>query len=84
MSIHGTGTVNGASTSMSSTNGELQGQTAMAIISNLLLAAHNDTTTKILHSDNQGVQRTCPSFQTHRLKHHRKPNMDLKIEYKNA
>jgi ribonuclease HI len=70
---------------MSSARGELHGQTAMAIISDILLEAHNAPTTKItLHGDNKGVQHTCTHIKTNRLKHHRQSNMDLKIEYNNA
>jgi hypothetical protein len=56
MSIQGVGAVDGDLTTMSSTRGELHGQTAMAIISNTLLHSHNASNIKvILHSDNQGV-----------------------------
>ncbi len=85
MSIHGTRTVDGAPSSMSSTRGELHEQAAMVIISNILLKAHNDDTTKTaLHGDNNSVQKTCSHIQMDRLKHHRQPNMDLKLEFKKA
>jgi hypothetical protein len=41
MSIHGAGAVDGDITTMSSTKGELHGQTAVAIMSKKFLNAHN-------------------------------------------
>jgi hypothetical protein len=85
MCIHGRGAVDGDSTTMSSTRGKLHSQTAMAIISNLLLSANDNINTKtILYGDNKGVQQTCANIQIKKLKHHRQPNMDLKLEYKHA
>ncbi len=43
ISIQGKGPVDGAPEDLSSVRGELQGQMAMALISHLLLQAHNDT-----------------------------------------
>jgi hypothetical protein len=85
VSIHGSGAVGGDISTMSSTRGELHGQTAMAIISNTLLHAHNDSNIKItLHGDSQGVQQTCSYIHMTNLKYHRQPNTDLKFEYKKA
>jgi hypothetical protein len=85
MSIQGAGAVDGAPEFMSYARGELHGQTAMAIISTILLEAHNSPNMKItLHSDNKGVQHTCAHIQTNRLKHHRQSNIDLKNVYKQA
>jgi hypothetical protein len=85
MYIQGAGAVDSDTSMMSSTRGELHGQTAMAIMSDIFLTAHNDTTAKIvLYGDNKGVQQVCSTIQVGKLKHHRQPNMDLKLEYKNA
>jgi hypothetical protein len=85
MSIHGHGAVDGDISTMSSTRGELHSQTAMAIMSNLFLSAHNDRSTRtVMYGDNKGVQQTCSNTQINKLKLHRQPNMDLKTEYKKA
>jgi hypothetical protein len=85
MSIHGTGPVNGAPKSMSSARGELHGQTAMAIVSKLLLETHQEPKIPtLLQGDNQRIQRKCNEIRIDRLKHHREPNIDLLIEFKHA
>ncbi len=85
MATHGSGVADGALASVSSTRGGLQGQTAMAIISNILLKAHDGKSTRtVLYGDNRGVQTTCLHAPTDWLKHHKQPNIDLKIEIQHA
>ncbi len=85
MSIHGTGAVDGDPSGMSSARVELHGQTAMAVMSKVLLDANNETNLPtILQGDNQGIQNKCNTIQTNRLKHHREPNSDLLMEYQHA
>jgi hypothetical protein len=85
MCIKGKGAVDGDPNTMSSTRGELHGQTALAIISNIFLQSRNATTTPtIFVGDNKGVQQKCSDPQTTRLRDHRSPNIDLLLEYKNA
>jgi hypothetical protein len=70
---------------MSSTKGQLHDQTAMVIMSKLLLNAHDAADTQIiLHGDNNEVQQTCSHIHINRLKHHRQSDMDLKMEYHKA
>ena len=83
--MYESGAVDGAPKYMSSTKGELHGQTAMAVMSKLLLDVHDASDTKIfLHRDNKRVQQTCSHLHINRLKHHRKSDMDLKMEYHKA
>jgi hypothetical protein len=57
MIIHGAGPVDGYANFMTSVRGELQGQTAMAIMSQKLLTAHNSPHTPVhFYGDNQGIQ----------------------------
>lgn len=84
-SIQGRGTVDGAPTAISLVRGELQGQTAMAIISQLLLQEHQQASLPtILHSDNEGVPHTCTQHTLSKLQHHRTPNTDLLAEFRAA
>jgi hypothetical protein len=85
MSIQGRGAVDGAPTALSSARGELQGQTAMAIISQVLLQWHQrPSLPTILQGDNEGVQHTCSRHTRSRLRHHRLPNTDLITEFQAA
>jgi hypothetical protein len=80
MHIRGCGAVDGSKHDLSSTRGEHQGQTAMAIVSKLLLQTHENTSIPAtLMGDNQGVQQQWATPPTNRLKHHRSPNIDLRI-----
>jgi hypothetical protein len=71
MCIKAGGAVDGAAHAMSSARGELQGQTTLAIISNIFLQSQNATLTPtVLISNNKGVQQTCSNPQTNRLRNH--------------
>jgi hypothetical protein len=85
MSITGAGPVDGHILDLSSSRGELQSQTAMAIITNTFLTANNatDITTTLL-GDNKGVQNKCATPKINKLQYHRAPNTDLMMEYKLA
>ncbi len=82
--IKGSGAVDGHASDLSSARGELQGQTATAVISKLLLDAHNTNIPTTLMGDNQGVQKQCSNISQSKLRHHRSPNIDLHLEYKAA
>jgi hypothetical protein len=82
MKIEGSGPVDGDTSTMSSSRGELQGQTALAIITKKLINEHNAHDIPItFFSDNQGVQRCCSNSKLHRIGHHRKANIDLQLEH---
>ena len=82
MSIHGSGAVDGAPKYMSSTKGKLHGQTAIAVMSKLLLDVHDAADTQIiLHGDNKGVQQTCSHIHINCLKHHRQSDRELKMKH---
>jgi hypothetical protein len=82
MKLEGQGPVDGDTLAMSSARGELQGQTALAIMTGALLMEHDATDTPItFYTDNQGVQKSCHNPKTHRIGHHRKANMDLHMEH---
>ncbi len=72
------GAVDGSPKDLSSVRGELQGQTAMAIISNLLLRAHNklDIRTTLL-GENKGIQHKCANNTNIHLHNHQESNVDL-------
>jgi hypothetical protein len=85
MSISGAGPVNGHVIDLSSYRGELQSQTAMALIIKSLLQAHNATDIPItLLRDNKGIQKKCKNTHTDRLHNHHESNIDLVLEYKTA
>jgi hypothetical protein len=85
MSITGLGPVDGHEIDLSSSRGELQSQTAMAIMTNTLLQSHDAMNTPVtLLGDNKGVQNRCQNPQANKMSHHRKPNTDLLIEYEAA
>ncbi len=78
MKIEWSGPVDGDTNAMSSSRGELQGQTALAIISESFLKDHNATDIPItFFTDNLGVQKYCSNSKIHRIGHHRKANVDL-------
>jgi hypothetical protein len=82
MKIEGSGSMGGNTLSMSSAQGELQVQTALAIISVAFLKeydAHNMTITLI--KDNEGVQKTCQHPKIHWVGPHRKAYIDLQLEH---
>jgi hypothetical protein len=82
MKIEGCGPVDGDKQAMSSARGELQGQTALAIITETFLNDHDAGTTPVtFYTDNQGVQQCCNNPKIHRIGHHRKANMDLQMEH---
>lgn len=81
MHIAGRGPVDGYTSDLSSSCGELQGQTALAIISKLLLE-HNNTTCNVkLIGDNKGVQQKTAKILPQRIRLHSEPNLDLLLEY---
>jgi hypothetical protein len=81
MKLEGHGPVNGDKLTMSSARGELQGQTALTIITEAFLSAHNETDVGVtLYMDNQGIQKSCNHPKIRRIGHHRKANMDLQME----
>jgi hypothetical protein len=85
LQISGKGPVDGYSMDMSSARGEIQGQTALAIMSSLLLKAQDlPNLPVIFYGDNSGVQRKCNMYPTQKLRDHRQPNQDLHLEYHNA
>jgi hypothetical protein len=85
MTISGAGTVDGYGKYMSSTRGELQGQTAAAIIIQGLLRSHKGIKPQVhLYGDNQGVQSKCSTYTPKRMRVHREPNSDLLLEYHTA
>jgi hypothetical protein len=85
MSFKGSGAVDGAPEDQSSTRGELQGQTALAIIANNLLEHQQALNIPVtLITDNQGVQTKCGNLTTNCLHNHHDANMDLWLEYQNA
>ncbi len=78
MKLEGYGSVNGDKNAMSSSHGELQGQTALEIITEAFLQEHDATDMPVTFiSGNQGVQRSCNNPKIHRVGHHHKANMDL-------
>lgn len=82
MKIEGSGPVNGDKETMSSARGEMQGQTALAIISEAFLTEHDAKDMPItFFTDNQGVQQTCQHPKLHRIGHHKKANIDLQMEH---
>jgi hypothetical protein len=85
MTISGAGTVDGYEKYMSSTRGELQGQTAAAIIIQGLLRSHNGVNPQVhFYGDNQGVQSKCSTYTPRKMRVHREPNSDLLLEYNTA
>jgi hypothetical protein len=81
MKLEGHGPVDGDKSAMSSARGELQGQTALTIITEAFLSAHNETDMEVtFYTDNQGVQKSCNHPKIRRIGHHRKANMDLQME----
>jgi hypothetical protein len=75
MMIHGSGSVNGLGHYIFSVRGEIQRQTAAAIIIQQLLWAHNSLQTPVpLFGDNHGIQNKCNTYNPHKLKTHRVPN----------
>jgi hypothetical protein len=82
MIISGAGAVDGHEKYMSSTRGELQGQTAAAIIIQGLLRSHNGVKPQVhFYGDNQGVQSKCSTYTPKKMRVHREPNSYLLLEY---
>jgi hypothetical protein len=82
MKIEGVGPVHGHVIDMSSAQGELQAQTALAIMSKVLLTQNNATDIPVvLISDNKGIQTGCNNSKRDRLHHHCESNIDLMLEY---
>jgi hypothetical protein len=85
MHLSGLGPVDGVRADLSSARGEIQGQTALAIMSSTLLQAQNCPNMEVVfYGDNKGVQQKCATPYINKLKDHRQPNMDLYLEYYNA
>jgi hypothetical protein len=85
MSISGMGPVDGYTSDLSSYRGELQGQTALVIMSNVLQKTQptNPYTVKLI-GDNKGVQQKTAIVRLNKIGHHREANSDLYMEYMNA
>jgi hypothetical protein len=67
---------------LSSAHGEIQGQTAAAMILHCITQAHDTTNIPIqLVGDNQAVQNKCGRQTCKKLRSHRDPNSDLFTEY---
>jgi hypothetical protein len=79
--ISGHGPTDGCPNSISSTRGELQGQTAMAIISDLFLTHNSSNASISLICDNKGAIQRCSNPPTGNLHHHRQPNMDILLQH---
>lgn len=85
MQISGSGPVDGFQADLSSARGEIHGQTALAIMSDIFLKTHNQQNMPIImYGDNIGVQQRCKDKMTLKLRDHRQPNHDLYLEYHNA
>ncbi len=85
MHISGYGPIDGYQADLSSARGEIQGQTALAVMSTMLLQAHNNNNTAVtFQGKNLGVQRKCQSMAGYRIRDHRKLNQDLYMEYHSA
>ncbi len=82
MKLEGSGPVDGDKNAMSSARVELQGLTALAIISEPFLKEHdaNDMPITFL-TDNQGIQKSCYKPKIQRIGHHRNANTDLQMEH---
>ncbi len=79
------GAVDGHAQDLSSARGELQGQTALAVVANLLLTGNNALEQKVkLIGDNKGIQTKTARCQHTKLGHHREKNVDLFLEYEHA
>ncbi len=76
-SIHCSGTLAGWSMVFSSTRGKLQGQTAVATTSSVLMKHHITNIPVHMIGDNQGVQEKNSHYHTDRLKYHKYGNADL-------
>jgi len=77
--IAGTGPVDGYVPYLSSTRGELQGQTALTIITNLFLQHHNFQATLVMICDSKSAQSIQVRPAT-RLRQHRDPDLDLRLQ----
>jgi hypothetical protein len=85
LNLSGKGAVDGNVHNLSSTCGEIHGQTAGLHMANILLQAHNATDIPIqISGDNKGVQSKCARNWTNCLREHREANFDLFSEYKRA
>jgi hypothetical protein len=82
MKLEGSGPVDGDPYTMSSARGELQGQTALAIVTSTLLKEHDAQNAPVsFYTDNMGIQKSCKNPKIHRVGHHRNANMDLQLEH---
>jgi hypothetical protein len=77
MMIMGSGLVDGHHLNLSSSCRELQGQTAMAIITRLLLEATDSQLHTTFTGDNQGVQNNIMTLDINKLAQHRMPKPSL-------
>jgi hypothetical protein len=80
LSIYGSGPVDGHFPDLSSTRGELQGQMAITIISNLFLQYHQLNATVHMVCDSKSAQSiaTCPAPTS--LRAQRNPDLDLQLQ----
>lgn len=79
------GPVDGYQTDLSSSRGELQGQTVLVIVFNILLSTQpsNLNTVKLIE-DNKGVEQKTTKVCLNKINHHREANSDLHMEYVHA
>ncbi len=85
MHLSGSGPIDGNSQHLSSTRGEIQGQTAALHMANILLQSHNTMHLPVhINGDNKGVQSKCARCNTNRIRDHREANFDLFYKYKAA
>jgi hypothetical protein len=70
---------------LSSARGELQGQTALAIMSSTVLNTHNETGHPVnFIGDNKGIQQKTATYIPGHLKAHHDTNCDIFLEYHNV
>lgn len=82
MRIYGSGTADGFRHDLSSARGEILGQTALVIMKQNLLKAHDHPDMPVIfYGDNTGVQRKCQTALLNKLRDHQQPNHDLYLEY---
>jgi hypothetical protein len=66
------------------TQGELQGQASLVLMSNLFLRQPSSHPKITLMCDNKGIQHSCSAPVGHSLQHHHEPNMDLYLQMRDS
>jgi len=80
--VAGSGPVHGYPPYLSSSRGELQGITALAIVTKLFMDFHSFNTPVSVICDNQGVVSKCSTLQHHSLRKQRDVNSDLNLSFR--